>query len=499
MPNWEDLELPVQLPAAEPDQTKAPLWEELRRYAENPLLPFHTPGHKKGMALENGWDAPGLLPGIDLTEIAALRWAESWEEAEALAARFFKADRSFFLVQGASQGVMASLLGAFSPGDAVLVARDCHASVIHGMILAGLNPIFIENAALPGWRITAGLDPDSLQIRIREYPDVKGLVVTNPTYQGIARSLAPYRDIIGTERLLIVDEAHGGHFGWMGYQGYDACSQADLWIHGTHKTLGSLTQTGMLHLVAARVEPERIRRSLQLLTTTSPSYILLASLDSNRRFLAAAGHTMFSERLAQVRELRNRLVSLQGLRVAGEPPQRLPGTAWIADPWRICLSFRNFGRTGLEAETAYRDLFKMQPEYADLEQVTFLISPWQEDAPLELLYQATASLWRRYSGDRPGGLKKRANLDLRKPLSLPRAALAPREAALGPVLEVPLPEAAGRIAATVVAPYPPGVPLLIPGEIIRDEDLRFIAALLNHGGAVRGIDSGKITVCRVEK
>ena len=470
-------------------QSVAPLWDELRRYAGNPLLPFHTPGHKRGNAWGDGWDEPGLLAGIDLSEIPALRWAESWEEAEALAARFFQAEHTFFLVQGASQGIMASLLGAFAPGDTLLVSRNCHISVIHGIILAGSKPVFIANEFLPGWGLAVGLALNSLRSRLREYPEAKGLLITNPTYQGIAQPVAQYREIIGDQRLLIVDEAHGGHFGWMGYDGFDAFSQADLWIHGTHKSLGSLTQTGMLHLAGDRVAPERIRRALRMISTTSPSYVLLASLDANRRFLAETGRQLF-QRLERIRALRNRLASL-GVALIEIPPA-LNGAAWVADPWRICLSFQMCGSTGFAAAAAYRELYRIQPEYADLEQVTFFISPWQDESCLELLYKATATLWRQFTNNRSPAPERTENLF---PNVLPRVVLQPREAALGPIREVPFAAAVGKIVAAVVAPYPPGVPLLVPGEMIGDAEIQMITGQLEHGGEVRGVRAGMIPVC----
>ncbi len=465
-------------------QKQAPLFEELLSYSKQPLVPFHTPGHKMGAGLEPEWFQTGIAAGIDLTEITALDWPGALEKAQRLAARFFQADRSFFLTQGASQGIIGALAGLFAPGDKVLVARNCHLSVIKGIIISGLTPVFIETEFLPDWGIPGCLKEAALQDKVKENPDFKGLIVTNPTYQGITNRIQNYRAVIG-EKILAIDEAHGGHLEWSGISGYNACEGADLWIQGTHKIMGSFTQTGMLHLRSARIEPAKIEQGIDLISTTSPSYILLASLDSNRRFLANTGSRLFRERLPELKKLRSRIAACNGLQILEE----LPYADAVIDPWKITLSFLLSGISGYQAATILEKDFWIQPEYADVNQVTFLIAPWQDKADLEALYRAVAAISHR----------KAARLIPLNclPSSLPPQIMPVREAAFTIKAAVSLENAVGRVAAGIIAPYPPGVPLLIPGELIGKDEIECIKQALSMGGIVRGLEiNNKISVVK---
>lgn len=457
-------------------QKQAPFFEGLLSYSKRPLVPFHTPGHKMGVGLERDWFDNGLPARIDLTEITAFDWSGTLDKAQLLAAGFFKADHSFFLVQGASQGIIGALTGLFTPGDKILVARNCHLSVIKGIILAGLTPVFVETEILPDWGIPYGPKDSDLQEKIKANPDFKALIVTNPTYQGITKRVQSYRDMVG-DKLLLIDEAHGGHLEWSGITGYNAYEAADLWIHGTHKIMGSLTQTGMLHLRSPKIRPDLIRQGIDLITTTSPSYILLASLDSNRRFLAEKGSGLFLQRLPVIKQIHNQIAACKRIRIL----EQLPEADMVIDPWKITLSFNLLGLTGYQAATILENDFRIQPEYADLNQVTFLLAPWQDQADFAALYQAVAAISNRNPG-KPAPFYSR-------PQTLPTPIMPVRETVFFPKVAVSLEEAVGRVSAGIVAPYPPGVPLLIPGELIRNEEIESITETLALGGIVHGIDS----------
>lgn len=465
-------------------QKQAPLFEALLRYSDRPLVPFHTPGHKLGVGLEREWFKPGLINQIDLTEITAFDWSGAVKKAQMLAADFFQADYSFFLTQGASQGIIGALTGLFAPGDKVLVARNCHLSVINGIILSGLTPVFIETEYLRDWGIPSGVKEAALLEKLQTNPDFKGLIITNPTYQGIARNIQKYRTVIG-ERLLLVDEAHGGHLEWSGITGYNAYQGADLWVHGTHKIMGSLTQTGMLHLRSSRVKPGWVQQGIDLISTTSPSYILLASLDSNRRFLAETGANLFRERLPELNKVRSQIAACHGVRILELPPE----AEAVIDPWKITLSFRFLGLTGYQGAAILENDFRIQPEYADLNQVTFLLAPWQDQTDFEALSRSVA------------GISNRSNRKIAPlyclPQSLPSPVMSAREAVFRAKAAVSPEEAAGRVSAGIIAPYPPGVPLLVPGELIGKDEIESIQETLALGGMVRGLDpEGKIPVVK---
>jgi arginine decarboxylase len=470
------------------NQTKAPFWEQLSNYTKVPHSGFHTPGHRGGFSLGEAWRNSPLLQ-LDLTEISGLNWEEALREAQQLAADLFRADVSFFLVQGATQGILGALLGCFKPGDMVLVARNCHLSVLNGLILADLNPIYLPTDYLPEWGLPLGVNLAALNEAVKVYPNCKGLIITNPTYQGIAGRIAAYRQCLG-ERLLIVDEAHGGYLEWSGLNGRDAYQAADVWVQGTHKILGSVTQTGMLHIKTGRIEAEALRQGLRLITTTSPSFILLAALDANRRFLAEGGWELFGERLPQVEELRSLLKSSDGLQLltADLLP---PTTDYLVDPWKFTISGRGRGLTGYQIETFLQNQ-QIQVEYADLYQVTCFIAPWQSGQDLAALTQALRKLAMR---DGHANLGNRLSWPYH---GISRPSLNPRTASMVPAQVVSLEQAVGRIAANWVAPYPPGIPLLTPGEVVTAEALAWVDAILAQGGAVRGIDSRRRLIRCVE-
>ena len=459
-------------------QGKAPFYQALLDYTQTPLSAFHTPGHKRGHSYQVPWAELANLVSLDLTEISGLDWAEALEAATQLAASFYESDQSFCLVQGASQGIIAALLGCFNPGDKVLIARNCHLSVINGIILADLRPVFIEADLVLEWGIPAGVKDAALRQAVREHPDFKGLVLTSPTYQGISQPLQGFRELIG-DRLLIIDEAHGGHLGWCGLMGYDASSVADLWVQGTHKIFGSLTQTGMLHLRRRLVNPERVRGALGLISTTSPSFVLLSSLDLNRRFLAERGRILFRDHLPLVAALQEKFSKLDGIRVLSKAV--LKDSTRVVDPWKIALDFRDIGLSGLAAEEMLIHEFHIQPEYADLNQVTFFLAPWQDPADLMGLERAIIKIASR----------KRQGISGQLPSEwpIPTLLMPPRAAGLGTRQTVPLTQAVGRIAARTVAPYPPGIPLLVPGELIGNSEVDLIQEMLQKGGNVSGITS----------
>ncbi len=456
-------------------QKEAPLFEELLRYSRRPLVPFHTPGHKGGAGLEPEWTQSGLATRIDLTEITSLDWYGALAKAQLIAADFFQADQSIFLTQGASQGIIGALAGIFAPGDKILVTRNCHLSVIKGIIVAGLIPVFIETDILPDWGIPGSINESALKAKIREHPNFKGLIITNPTYQGLTERISDYRELIG-EKILIVDEAHGGHLEWSGIIGYNAYESADLWVQGTHKIMGSFTQTGMLHFRTARIKPDWVEQGIELISTTSPSYILLASLDSNRRFLAETGCNLFRKKLPELINLLSRIANCSGVRILEGPLK----ANQVIDPWKITLSFRLLGLTGYQAASLLVNDFRIQPEYADLNQVTFLVAPWQDQTGLDDLYLAVTAISNRKTG-------KEIPLNSFT-TSIPPQVMSAREAFFASKTLTTLEGAVGRVASSIIAPYPPGVPLLIPGELIGRDQVESIKQTRLSGGIVRGLD-----------
>ncbi len=463
---------------------EAPFFDGLLTYRRNPGRSFHTPGHKSGRGLEAVWSTLGNWAELDLTEISGFDWEGNLRAAEAKAAQLFAADTSFFLTQGATQGILGGMLGAFAPGSRVLVARNCHVAVSKGLILADLEPVYLEVDWLSDWDLPVGINLESLAQALIRYPDACGLILTNPTYQGIATALHPIREVLG-ERILFVDEAHGGHLGWSGRPGYEASAVADLWVQGTHKIHGSLTQTGLLHLSGKRLTVDRIRQGMELISSTSPSFLFMASLDSTRRYLASEGRELFQERLPRVAELKQRISRLPGFVLLDETVL----TTGVLDPWKIVLATDRC--SGLQLERILVKQFQIQPEYADQRQVTLFLTPWQEPASWESLYQALQWIGNHAVPETAGSDPQQLRL------GIPPLRMKPRAAVNADAELVGLNTAAGRIAAAALIPYPPGIPVIAPGELVRSEEVDGLLQLARCGGAIRGVTAdGMIKVVK---
>lgn len=462
-------------------QKDAPLLDALLAYAKRRMLPFHMPGHRGGGFAEGVWRRRGKdLFSLDLTEISEVVSGRDldffWRAAEELAARAFGARRSYFLVNGASSGILAALLSVGCPGAKILIARNCHLSVINGLILSGLLPVFIPPRWIDGH---PALPPRTVvEEALRRHPDAVALLVTNPGYQGICGPLAGVAAAAESAGIpLLVDEAHGGHLCYLDREVEASAAGADLWVWGTHKLMGSLTQTGLLHLGSEKIPADRVEQALSLIGSTSPSYILLASLDSTRRHLYLNGRELFARAAVYGEKIRKELSNLPGVKVlTGE--ELPPG--YGLDPLKVVFSLAPAGWPGYAAEKVLREKYRVQVEYADSRNVYLIISPAQKPGEIRGLLKACRAL----AESRGPGLDEKTTPP---PFSGGELFLPPREAVAAVSTRVPLRAAAGRVAAGWVAAYPPGIPLWIPGERITGAMVEWALAFQAAGGCLRGV------------
>lgn len=456
------------------DQTAAPLYEGLAAYQAGGMTGFHTPGHTSGRA----FDLSGLTR-LDLTEIPIKPGGPLTlglvRQAEALAADFFGAACSRFLSNGASIGVMTMILGACPPGGGIIIARDCHRSAVNACIIGDLRPQFIPSLFSPDWHFPLGMDP------IKTTAFLSGdtpVLITNPTYQGVHWDLRP---LAAPGGRLLVDEAHGAHLVFGDNQQGARAAGAAAWVHGCHKTLGSLTQTGILHLRAG-VDAKPFVRWLERLESTSPSYPLLSSLDLARQWAALYGQGLWTQAAARLASVRARLRSA-GLRIL-DTADLPPGAS--LDPAKLTVRTPD---GGLITARKLQELYGLQAEAAGPDWITFLITPFHTDAELNSLCFALLAL---LSGVPHG------QAETIRPRLHPERILWPREAALAPKREFPLCTAKNLVAAEPLCPYPPGIPLVWPGERISPEMIDYLEDFTASGGLVQGIDSaGEVSVADV--
>jgi len=481
-------------------QSGAPLYEALLRYVREGVLPFHFPGHKQGRGVDPGFlDFVGHRAlSLDLTEVPGLddlhRPVGAIAEAQRLAAEAFGAEETFFLVNGTTAGNQAMVLATCRPGDLVAVARNAHRSVLAGLILSGAFPLYLE----PEWDsylgIWLGVDPGKVGAALERNPGVKALFLTYPTYHGIISHLEVIlREAHDRGVPVLVDEAHGSHLGFHPHLPVAAMhAGADASAQSAHKTLGALTQASYLHVRGGRVDRERLRSALQMVQSTSPSYLLMVSLDLARRRMALEGHSLLGRALELAGEARRCLNRIPGLYCPGEELTGRPGVASL-DPTRLVIHLGELGLPAGQAESWLRERCRIQVEGA--EGYILVVPVTIADTPdtLEALVTALGRMAREKAGGSGESPQEPLPPVPRPPA--PEVVLSPREAFFRPRRRLPLRRATGHLAAEWVCPYPPGVPVLAPGERVTAEVVGWLEYARRAGLKIQGpADSGLHTI-----
>lgn len=404
-------------------------------------------------------------------------------EAQALAARAFGADHTHFLVNGSTVGLHAVIMAACRPGEAIALSRASHLSALGGILLAGARPVFVGPGHDPAWQLPADPTPDDLRAAFGD-PAVRAVLVTRPDYYGRASDLAALAEVCRDfDRLLLVDEAHGAHLGLDARLPTPALALgADAVVQSTHKLLSAMTQASMLHLRGDRLDASYVRKLLRLLQTTSPSFVLLASLDAARAQYEEDGRRLWGELLDLAADARRRLAA-SGIRCLG--PEHGPGAAW--DPAKLVVDLSGTGHDGFAlAERLHERL--IQVELATPRYVGALVSPGNTRADLDrLVSELIAALLE------PGP----ALPPLPPPPAPGELAALPREAFLGPSRAVALADAHGSVAAELVCPYPPGIPAVVPGERLTAEVLEYLHALRGLGASFVGPEDPSLETIQV--
>jgi arginine decarboxylase len=499
------------------NQDRAPLFETLDRYAKGGIYPLHTPAHKGGRFADADLAAllgnRGLaldLPGMTATD-NTFHPTGCVRDAQTLAADLVGAQESFFLAAGSSLGVATALMAAVPPGATIALPRNIHRSVVAGLVLSGARPRFMSHPVLPECG-ALGVPIEELQKALDAKPKPAAVLFTRPSYYGIARDISEHVALCRSRGVpLIVDEAHGGHFAFLpseslpGRQGYIArpswpepalTSGADLVIQSWHKTVGSLVGSAMLHVGRqSPVSPTQVRDALNFLQTTSPSYLLMASLDLVRRRMAREGKQLFAHAVEEAREIEQQIERLRGLRVVH--PETDPRMAeHRRDPLRLVVNVSGTGWTGYDFEKYLRTEFQVEDEMSDFSSVVYILSPQDDPAARERLLAGLRSISenpKRAGASPPPFLSEAELTGLMQP-TIPPLAMLPRDAALAAKEAIPLASASGRTCAEMVMFYPPGIPLLMPGEQITNEAIAVCGKLLAAGAHPYASDTTLETV-----
>lgn len=459
-------------------------------------LPMHMPGHKRNVHL-----APflkTLAADIDITEIKGFDHLHAaggvLKEAMDQAAEVFGAKHTFFLVNGSTVGVLASIRAVTSPGDSVLMARNCHRSAYHALAINGLKPYFIYPQTNMDYQIMASISPKVVEAAIARHRDARVLIITCPTYEGVMSDLP---SIIQTAHrhglVVIVDEAHGAHLGFSDYFPANAISaQADIVIQSLHKTMPSLTQTALAHVRSSALANE-MQRQLSVFETTSPSFLLLASIDECVRLIKEHGEQLFLNWQTSLEAFHQKALGLKHLKVLGygrERGKHLQNVHGL-DPSKLFVSTLHTGINGFELAEILRNEYQTEPEMITPQGVLAMTGMGDTVQTLETFGDSLLAI------DKTLRAAQAVKLPLMAPQVQSAVPLATAERA--PFICIPIEESDGNVMAENITVYPPGIPVVVPGEVMNQEAVRYLLAAREAGNTIlrsRSDVDGMVAVMR---
>ncbi|MFZ3579624.1 aminotransferase class I/II-fold pyridoxal phosphate-dependent enzyme [Virgibacillus sp. DJP39] len=482
------------------DQAKTPLFDGLLNHIEKNPIQFHIPGHKQGKAVDSRFhnfigENAFKIDLINIEPLDDLHHPHGMiKDAHELAAEAFGSDYTFFSVQGTSGAIMTMVLSVCGPGDKIIVPRNVHKSVTSAIIFSGATPIFIHPEIDHKLGISHGITPTAVRHALEAHPDAKAVLVINPTYFGIVADLQEIVKISHRYNIpVLVDEAHGVHIHFNDKLPLSSMQAgADMAATSVHKLGGSLTQSSVLNLKGERISHERVQTVMSMLTTTSTSYILLASLDVARSRLATNGFQLAEDTIQLANQLRDNINKIPYLYCVGE---EIIGSEAIFgyDPTKIIISVKDIGISGYEAEVWLRNNYKIEVELSDLYNLLCIITPGDSLTTINTLEQALKQLVEEK-------IDKRSAREVIVSIpEIPLLALSPRDAFYAETEVIKFSESAGRISAESIMVYPPGIPIFIPGEIITEDNIAYIHKNIKNGLPVQGLQDESLVTIRVIK
>nr|WP_034909493.1 aminotransferase class I/II-fold pyridoxal phosphate-dependent enzyme [[Eubacterium] cellulosolvens] len=479
------------------DQKQTPLLDAIESFIKEEPAFFRIPGHR----FERGVDRKALELFGDRAYRADLTEAEGLDdlhqptgpilEAEKLAADLFGSDRCWFLVNGTTCGNQAMILATVGEGEKILVPRNAHKSVMMGLILSGAKPVWINPEYIEDFGISGPVDPLAVEEALEEDPEIKAVFLVSPTYYGICSDLKEIADICHKRQIpLLVDEAHGSHLCFSEDLPKSALQAgADLVAQSTHKTLGSMTQSSMLHIRSSLVDEVKVDKALKLVMSTSPNYLLMGSLDAARHLMAEHGEEHMERTVAMAEVIRKELEELTDVRILHRPDM---------DPTRIVLSAIDAGITGYEFQKRLYETGRVSTELSDSQNVVCVLTWGNTGEDVRRLIQTIKRVMQRHCAEclQFGSTDVEPVEDVEQ-LNLPQVAVTPREAYFSETEVVPLAYSIGRVAAESITPYPPGVPILYPGETVTREVYEKAMFCLSHKLEIHGPADKTLNTLRV--
>lgn len=451
------------------------LLEKIKKYSKQDIVPMHMPGHKRNTSLTS--DLPYSLDISEIDGFDNLHYSSGiLAELASDCATLYGSEHAFPLVNGSTCGIHAAIRTATKPGDKVIVARNCHKSVYHAFELNQLQPIYLQPSLEPSFGINTSINPQQIANILAEQKNISLIIITSPTYEGVVSDIKAIANIAHQSCIpLLVDAAHGAHLGFSESFPKDAITcGADMVVISLHKTLPALTQTAMLHLKSSLISNENIARELAIFESSSPSYILLASIDNCISILQKNGKDLFSAYATKLQQLANDFDKLLYLKMlfAGDNP-----LLFAVDPSKIIISTREANITGPDLANILRKEYKIEIEMTATDYIIAMTSIYDSQDNFSRFSKAIRNIDATLAIDPLPHTK----LGSYQP-SLPQQAYTIADARVyeNRGVLVPLNQAGNRICLEYILAYPPAIPLLIPGEIISEDIINYISDLTKN-------------------
>lgn len=478
------------------DQNKTPLFDALKEYYQRQVIPFDVPGHKHGKGLREFGEFVGhKVLEIDVNSMKPLDNISNpisvIKEAEDLAAEAYWADHGYFLVNGTTSGVQAMIMSVCQPGDKIIIPRNAHKSAINGLILSGAEPVYIQPEINEELGIAMGVSLEEVEKAIARHYDAKAIFIINPTYYGATSDIKEIVKLAHRYGMaVLIDEAHGAHFKFHPELPTEAIELgADMCAVSLHKTGGSLTQSSLLLLKEGLVDPKRVKTTLNLMQTTSASYLLMASLDIARKNLAIHGEEMITKVLKLSRYAREEINKINGLYAFGKELVGTPGV-FDFDETKLGVNVSQLGLTGFEVYDLLRDEYNIQVELGDVFNILAIISVGDTQEAIDALIDALRDISGKYKDSKIEFNKKPI-------LENPQVIVSPRDAFYSRKKVVRLEDAEGEISGESIMAYPPGIPIIIPGERITKEIIDYIKLLKKQHSLLQGTEDPYVEYIKV--
>ena len=478
------------------DQNQAPIYDALVKLRKKRIVPFDVPGHKRGRGNPELVELLGeKCVGIDVNSMKPLdnlgHPISIIRDAEELAADAFGAAHAFLMIGGTTSSVQTMILSTCKAGDKIILPRNVHKSAINALVLCGAIPIYIEMSVDPKIGIALGLENDRVTQAIKDHPDAKAILINNPTYYGICSDLKGLTEMAHEAGMIVlVDEAHGAHLHFTDKLPLSAMDAgADMAAVSMHKSGGSLTQSSIL-LIGEQMNPEYVRQIINLTQSTSASYLLMASLDISRRNLALRGKESF-EKVIELSEYARREINAIGGYYAYSKELIDGVSVCDFDVTKLSVYTQGIGLTGIEVYDLLRDEYDIQIEFGDIGNILAYISIGDRIQDIERLVGALADIKRLYSRD---GKDLIAGEYIQ-----PELVLSPQEAFYSQRRSLALADAIGEVCGEFVMCYPPGIPILAPGERITREIVNYIQFAKERGCSLQGTEDPEVNHINVIK